>query len=64
MTSRILSRNLAPAEMTSVRNTYQRLKDYFASKPDEARKIARSADTAAWVMVASELLNLDEALNK
>jgi hypothetical protein len=68
MTSRILSRRLAPVEMAFVRNTYQKLNDYFAGHRDEAQKIApkagQPADSAAWVMIASQLLNLDEALNK
>jgi hypothetical protein len=38
--------------------------EYFAAHPDEAKNVGGDAETAAWIMVANILLNLDETITK
>ncbi len=75
MAERVLSRPLRDKELTIVQASLEKfLKHYSASEEDAKSLIdvgdspveskASSADLAAWTMVANELMNLDEVLNK
>jgi hypothetical protein len=71
----LLARKLRPEEIEIVRGSLQTLKDHYAAAADDASKLIdvgeSSADAkippaelAAWTMLANELMNLDEVLNK
>jgi len=73
--SRLLARPLRPDEQAVVKDTLGRLLGYYAQQPDEAEKLisvgeskpdgaVSAAQLAAMTMVANQLLNLDEVLNK
>jgi hypothetical protein len=75
MTTRLLARDLEEAERVVVKRSYDGFLDSYRAKPDEARRLLEvgdspadealpEAESAAWTMLASELLNLDEVLNK
>ena len=75
LTMRALSRQFAPNEREVLRRAYADLKAHYAAHPDQARKLITIgeskpdgtiavAEFAAWTMLASNVLNLDEALNK
>jgi hypothetical protein len=75
MARRLLSRPLAPEEMQVVKASIDRLMAYYQSHPEEAGKLmsvgelrpmgsCEPALAAAWTMLANELLNLDEVINK
>jgi len=40
------------------------LRTKFAARSDEAKKLAADPDSAAWVMLANVILNLDETITK
>jgi len=72
---RLLSRPFRPQEMSVVSASLDKLSAFYQSHPDEsARLIAvgeskpdpsiEPATLAAWTMLANELMNLDEYLNK
>jgi hypothetical protein len=55
--------------------SYREMKEHFAGNPKDARSLVNFGETrrnisiaepelAAWTMVASEMLNLDETINK
>jgi hypothetical protein len=75
MSLRVLARPLTPAESTLLTTTLSDLRAQYDSAPDEAAALLHvgespaptgpaPAELAAWTMVASTFLNLDEALNK
>jgi len=75
LTARSLARSLDPAERDVVRAAYADFLRHYDSRPDAARRLIRMGETrpdeslgapelAAWTMVASQILNTDEALNK
>jgi hypothetical protein len=75
MAKRLLARSLRPEEMTVVRDSLTRLLSAYRSHPDDAAKLLAVGELkvdpkadlptlAAWTMLANELLNLDEVLNK
>ena len=75
MAKRLLSRSLRPEEMKVVQATLAELLDHYKSQPADAKKLiavgASKADPsvdavtlAGWTMLANELMNLDEVLNK
>lgn len=75
LASRVLCRPLTPEETVIVRAMYAELKRDYTEKPAEAKKLIAVGDSqpnpalppdelAAWTMVANQLLNLDEVLNK
>ena len=75
MAKRLICRPFRPEESKIVQKSLEALLTYYASHPDDARKLinvgeSRSDATmdvpalAAWTMLANELLNLDEVLNK
>ena len=72
---RALARPLESKERDVVRRSYQRFLSHYDAKPAEAKKLLATGESphdtrlsaqelAAWTMVASQVLNLDEALNK
>ncbi len=72
---RLLSRPLQPAELKVVRASVERLIAFYQSHSEDATKLLAvgtlkpSANqepivVAAWTMLANELMNLDEVLNK
>jgi hypothetical protein len=72
---RLLARPLRLEELTIVRSTLEKFEQHYAAKTDDAKKLvtvgeSKPADKvptpqlAAWTMVANELMNLDEVLNK
>jgi hypothetical protein len=75
VSERVLARPFAAKEREVLRKAYVDLQAHYESHPGEARKLVRVGETkpgggapeaelAAWTMVASNILNLDEALNK
>ncbi|MDG3007852.1 DUF1553 domain-containing protein [Paludisphaera mucosa] len=72
---RVLARPLREEEASVVRESLGRLAAYYQAHPDDAEKLLAvgasprdpnlvPAEAAAWTMLANELLNLDEVLNK
>jgi mono/diheme cytochrome c family protein len=72
---RLLCRPLRPQEMTIVAASLAKLSAYYQSHPDQAAKLLavgeskpdpsiEPASLAAWTMLANQLMNLDEFLNK
>jgi hypothetical protein len=75
MTLRLLSRTFQPAERTIAMRAYQDYLDYYAAHPEDATKLLSvgeskleeglaTVDSAALTMVANQIMNLDEVLNK
>ena len=75
MTERLLARPLQPEENRVVQVSVKDLLDYYAGHPEDARQLISVGESkadatldvttlAAWTMLANELMNLDEALNK
>jgi hypothetical protein len=75
LSRRFLCRRFAEDERRVVNASLQRLQQYYAAHPEQAKLVisvgeskadARvdAAQLAAWTMLANELMNLDEALNK
>jgi hypothetical protein len=64
----VTSRAPAPAEAAEMQAWIEKERARFQRHPGEARRLAAdaadAAGTAAWVMLANTLLNLDEALTK
>jgi hypothetical protein len=72
---RLLARPLRLEELTIVRSTLEKFEQHYAAKTDDAKKLVAVGESkpaekvpvpqlAAWTMVANELMNLDEVLNK
>ena len=75
MARRLLARPLRPEELQVVRASVERLIAFYQSHPEDAAKLLavgelkpdpaqEPAIVAAWTMLANELMNLDEVLNK
>ena len=75
MTARLLARPFDERERSVARDAYRDYLRYYDSHPDDAAKAisvgesdptdeADKVELAAWTMLANQLLNLDEALNK
>jgi hypothetical protein len=75
VTARLLARDLEERERVVARNSYDGYLDQYRANPDGARALLAVGDSepdgalpavesAAWTMLASELMNLDEVLNK
>ncbi len=73
--SRLLARPLRPEETAIVRNTLQKFEQHYGSVADDAAKLLAVGESksdanippkqlAAWTMVANELMNMDEVVNK
>ncbi len=72
---RVLARTFRPEELAVVHGSLSRLGAYYRSHPDEATKLIAVGESkadpaidpptlATWTMLANELMNLDEFLNK
>jgi hypothetical protein len=72
---RLLARPLTPAELAIVRSSSEKFSKHYTAHADEATKLIDVGDStsqesippaelAAWTMVANQLMNLDEVLNK
>jgi hypothetical protein len=75
MTERLLARRLQPKEVEIIQTTLEKFQKHYAASEEDAKKLidvgesnveiqAPPAELAAWTMVANELMNLDEVLNK
>jgi hypothetical protein len=75
ITQRLLDRLPKPEERKVIRTSFDQLLTEYAAKPDEAAKLITVGETkaptnipapelAAWTMVASQILNLDETLTR
>lgn len=75
MAERVLARPLESKERRVVKDTLHEALGYYTGKPEEAEKLIEYGDSkpgakvdtaklAALTMVANQLLNLDEVLNK
>ncbi len=75
ISERLLCRTLKPAERQILKSSLQTLQAEFAAKPDDAKAFINVGESkpddklpapqlAAWTMVSSQMLNLDEVLNK
>jgi hypothetical protein len=72
---RLLARPLRPAESAIVKSSLADLLAHYKDHPDDAKQLIATGESkadpaldppmlAAWTMVANELMNLDEVLNK
>jgi hypothetical protein len=75
ISARVLARPLADNERQIARRAYADIERYYAAHPDDARKFLDDGERkpdpslapsehAALTMLTSQLLNLDEVLNK
>lgn len=75
MARRLMSRPLEPREMEVARGAYKAFLRHYDSNPEDARKLVSHGESkppqdvspvelAALTMVANQLMNLDEVLNK
>jgi hypothetical protein len=75
ITLRLLARPFDDAERSVARRTYDRLLDAYQADEDAAGRLLQAGDSepdaglpvaesAAWTMLVSQLMNLDEVLNK
>ena len=75
MIKRVLLRPLRPAETGILKNSLSDLLTFYENKPDKAKALIAVGDApatesispsklAAWTMLANQVLNLDETLNK
>jgi hypothetical protein len=75
MAERLLSRRLTGKELGIVKSTLKEMQAYYEKQPDAAQKLIRIGESkpsgklpatqlAAMTMVANQLMNLDETLNK
>jgi len=75
LAERALARTMETRERAVVERSYKKFLSHFDSQPAEAKKLLATGESpydpklsaqelAAWTMVASQILNLDEALNK
>src|SRR5438874_2098118 len=75
MTTRVISRPLRTSERAVMKSALKDFLSYYDSHPDRARQLVSVGESkgdprvpaeelAAWTMIASDVLNLDEALNK
>ncbi len=73
--NRLLARDFRPDEMQIIQGSLTKLLDFYRTHPDEARELIQvgessvddsldASELAAWTMLANELMNLDEVLNK
>ena len=75
ISTRLLARHLKGQERTVARRTYEAFVGYYGSNTQEAEKLLASGESypdeglsatqlAAWTLLTSQLMNLDEVLNK
>ena len=75
LSTRLLARDLSRQEKNIIKETYKHLINFYNSNVIEADKLLMVGESsydealpvpesAAWTMVASQIMNLDEVLNK
>ena len=75
LADRLLSRPLRPEELSIIRGSLQKFEQHYEASADDAAKLIAVGESkhdsklplpqlAAWTMVANQLMNLDEVLNK
>jgi hypothetical protein len=75
MARRLLARPLRPEEVQVVKGVHDDLLAHYKAEPEAAKKLVAvgeskadpkldPADLAAWTMIANQMMNLDEVLNK
>ena len=75
MASQLLSRSLTAKELSIVKGTLKEMRSYYEQQPDAAKLLISTGESkpseilpapqlAAMTMVANQLMNLDEVLNK
>ena len=75
MGTRLLARDFDERERAVARRTYDGLADLYRVRAEEAQQLLAvgdspsdaalpAAESAAWTMLTSQLMNLDEVLNK
>jgi hypothetical protein len=75
LAKRLLARPFRAEELVIVKDVLKSLRATYKAKPEEAKKLIAFGDSkadskldaselAAWTMLANQLLNLDEVLNK
>ena len=75
LAKRLLARTFRESEINVVQKSLQELKSYYQAHPEDATKLIAEGESkadpnidpaalAAWTMVANEIMNLDETLNK
>ncbi|HJS74267.1 MAG TPA: hypothetical protein VJ921_08280, partial [Vicinamibacteria bacterium] len=75
VTERLLARDLEDRERVVAKSSFDGFLDQYGAEPEGARRLLEVGDSeaddtlppvesAAWTMLASELMNLDEVLNK
>jgi hypothetical protein len=71
----VLSRDPSPRMATVLKSSLEQMRKHYAADPKAARELVAvgekrrdmsipDVDLAAWTMVASEMMNLDEAVTK
>jgi hypothetical protein len=72
---RLLSRPLAPEEIQILAASHKDISDYYSANAEDAKKLITEgehksdaslhpAELATWTMIANQMMNLDEVLNK
>ena len=75
VTTRLLARDLSQKERAVAKRTYDGFIGFYNSNAEEAKKFLAvgesppdealpATESAAWTMLASQMMNLDEVLNK
>ena len=75
MAMRLLARDFRPEEIAVLRGSHEKLTAFYKVRPEAARQLLAVGESpapeksdpvelASWTMLANELLNLDEVLNK
>jgi hypothetical protein len=75
MSQILLSRDASPEITDVLENSFAEMQKHYAENPKDARSLVGigeskvhagipDSELAAWTMIASEMLNLDETLNK
>ncbi len=75
VTTRLLARDFGAKDRAVAKRTYERFIGFYSSNVDQAKKLLAAGDSApdealpvtesaAWTMLASQIMNLDEVLNK
>ena len=75
VTTRLLARDFAPPERAVAKRAYDRFLELYRAAPEDAEQLLDVGDSAfdgalptsesaAWTMLASQVMNLDEVLNK
>ena len=75
MAQRLVARDFRPDELAIIENSFRELQSFYADHSAESQELLgvgesptpatyHAGELAAWTMLANELMNLDEVLNK